>query len=67
MSYGFSAINTSGQTIISDEMENLHFLGKATLNSNDGGGYNNYGSAGRIIFTYTISTSATPLVFIKPS
>ena len=67
MSYGFSAINTSGQVIISDEMENLHFLGKATLNSNDGGGHNNYGSDGRIIFTYTITTSATPLVFIKPT
>lgn len=67
MSYGFSAINTSGQIIISDEMENLHFLGKATLTGNDGGSDNVYGSDGRIIFTYTITTSATPLVFIKPA
>lgn len=75
MSYGFSATNTSGQTIISDEMENLHFLGKATLNSNDGGNYGDFpgysGSNdtldGRVIFTYTITTTATPLVFIKPS
>ena len=62
MSYGFSAINTSGQTIISDEMENLHFYGKATLNGNDGGDYGDfpgYSGAndtldGRIIFTYSL-------------
>ena len=75
MSYGFTAINTSGQVIISDEMENLHFLGKATLTGNDGGDYSdipgysgsNDALDGRVIFTYTINTSATPLVFIKPS
>jgi len=75
MSYGFAAINTSGQTIISDEMENLHFLGKATLTGNDGGNYGDfpgYGGAndtldGRVIFTYTITATAPPLVFIKPS
>jgi len=81
MSYGFSTINTAGQVIISDEMENLHFVGKATLSGNDGGNYGDfpeYGSVqglenqydsldGRVIFTYTITTSGTPLVFIKPS
>ena len=75
MSYGFTAVNTSGQVIISDEMENLHFFGKATLTGNDGGDYGDfpgYSGAydtldGRIIFTYTITTPATPLVFIKPN
>lgn len=75
MSYGFTTTNTSGQTIISDEMENLHFIGKATLTGNDGGDYGDFPSYtgtndaldGRVIFTYTINTSGTPLVFIKPS
>lgn len=75
MAYGFSAINTSGKTIISDEMENLHFIGKATLNSNDGGDYGDFptysGSNdtldGRVIHTYTITTTGTPLVFIRPA
>ena len=61
MSYGFSAINDSGQVIISS--------------GNDGGNYGDFPSYsgsndtldGRVIFTYTFSSSATPLVFIKPS
>jgi hypothetical protein len=35
MAYGFSAINTNGKLLITDNMENLHFVGKPTLQGND--------------------------------
>jgi hypothetical protein len=31
MSYGFKASNNQGQVLVSSEMRNLHFFGKATL------------------------------------
>jgi len=75
MAYGFSAINDSGQIIISNETDNMHYIGKATYSSNDGGDYSDFpgysGSYdtldGRVIFNYTITSTATPLVFIKPN
>ena len=75
MAFGFTSINDSGQVIISDEIQTLHFAGKATVTGNDGaavGDFPSYGGSndgldGRILITYTITTNGTPLAFIKPS
>tara|TARA_R110002167_G_C12657700_1_gene649648 strand:+ start:285 stop:1232 length:948 start_codon:yes stop_codon:yes gene_type:complete len=74
MAYGFEAKNDSGNVIINDTIENLHFLGKATRGSASSGhgtisGYGGSNSAldGRVVHTYTITSSGTPVVFIKPT
>ena len=74
MAYGFEAKNDSGNVIINDTIENLHFIGKATRGSAD----SNYGDIpsysgsndtldGRVVHTYTITCSGTPVAFIKPT
>jgi len=74
MAYGFEAKNESGNVIINDTIENLHFIGKATRGNAD----SNYGDIpgysgsndtldGRVIHTYTITCSGTPVAFIKPA
>ncbi len=79
MAYGFEAKNDSGNVIINDTIENLHFIGKATRGSNDvaagGDSYNDFpgysGSNdaldGRVVHYYTITCSGTPVAFIKPN
>jgi hypothetical protein len=74
MSYGFEAKNDSGKVIINDEIENLHFLGKATLGYNNSAygvfpDYSGPNSAldGRVIHTYTITSTGNPVAFIKPN
>jgi len=74
MSYGFEAKNDSGKVIINDSIENLHFIGKATRSAttdSDYGDFPGYSSSndtldGRVIHTYTITCSGTPVAFIKP-
>jgi hypothetical protein len=74
MAYGFEAKNDSGNIIINDTIENLHFFGKATR----GGADSNYGDIpgyggsndtldGRVVHTYTVTCSGTPVAFIKPA
>lgn len=74
MAYGFEAKNDSGNIIINDTIENLHFVGKATRGSNnsDYGSFPGYGGSnnsldGRVIHYYTITCSGTPVAFIKPT
>jgi hypothetical protein len=75
MAYGFEATNDNGKVIINDTVENLHFVSKATRTGDDGGGYSDFpqyssGSDyldGRVIHTYTVSCTGTPIVFIKPN
>jgi hypothetical protein len=74
MSYGFVAVNDNGKVIISDQIENLHFLGQATRggNNSDFADFPNYTSNfdaldGRVIHYYTITCTGTPIVFIKPN
>ena len=74
MAYGFEAKNDSGNIIINDTIENLHFFGKATRGSSSAGvgdfpSYSGSNDAldGRCIWTYTITCSGTPVAFIKPS
>lgn len=74
MAYGFEAKNDSGKVIINDTIENLHFIGKATHDSQYTG-YTNfptYSGAndtldGNTICYYTITCSGTPVPFIKPT
>ena len=74
MSYGFVAINDNGKVIINDQIENLHFLGKATRGGNNSGfgDFPSYSGAfdaldGRVIHYYSVSCTGTPIVFIKPN
>ena len=74
MAYGFEAKNDSGNVIINDTIENLHFFGKATKNSSSSGygdfsGYSGSNDTldGRVIHTYSITCSGTPVAFIKPT
>ena len=74
MAYGFEAKNDSGNIIINDTIENLHFIGKATRGSADSayGDIPNYSGSndtldGRVVHTYTITCSGTPVAFIKPN
>jgi len=74
MAYGFEAKNDSGNIIINDTIENLHFIGKASRGSSSAGhgtisGYSGSNSTldGRCIWTYTITCSGTPVAFIKPA
>lgn len=74
MAYGFEAKNDSGNVIINDTIENLHFFGKATRGSSSAGfgDFPNYSGSndaldGRCIWTYTITCSGTPVAFIKPN
>tara|TARA_R110002153_G_scaffold265133_1_gene427521 strand:+ start:325 stop:1272 length:948 start_codon:yes stop_codon:yes gene_type:complete len=74
MAYGFEAKNDSGNVIINDTIENLHFVGKATRGSNnsDYGNFPGYGGSndsldGRVVHYYTITCTGTPVAFIKPT
>ena len=74
MAYGFEAKNDAGNVIINDTIENLHFIGKATRGSADSDygdipGYcgSNDTLDGRVVHTYTITCSGTPVAFIKPA
>lgn len=74
MAYGFEAKNDSGNVIINDTIENLHFIGKATKNSSSSGfgTIPNYSGSnntldGRVICYYTITCTGTPVAFIKPN
>jgi len=74
MAYGFEAKNDSGNIIINDTIENLHFFGKATRGGSDSAygdipGYSGSNDTldGRVIHTYTITCSGTPVAFIKPA
>jgi len=74
MAYGFEAKNDSGNVIINDTIENLHFVGKATRGSNNSsyGDFPGYGGSndsldGRVIHYYTITCTGTPVAFIKPT
>jgi hypothetical protein len=79
MAYGFEAKNDSGKVIINDVIQNLHFVGKASLITNDiaagGDSYNDFpgysGSNdaldGRVVFKYKLTSAGTPVVFIKPN
>mgnify|MGYP003148864142 CR=1 FL=1 len=74
MAYGFEAKNDSGNIIINDTIENLHFIGKATRGGADSayGDIPNYSGSndtldGRVVHTYTITCSGTPVAFIKPA
>jgi len=74
MAYGFEAKNDYGNIIINDTIENLHFIGKATRGSADSayGDIPNYSGSndtldGRVVHTYTITCSGTPVAFIKPN
>lgn len=62
MSYGFLAINDSGQVLISSDTRNLHFVGKAPVDRlvkafNDYGGLRNW--------AYRINCSVTPMPFFS--
>ena len=51
MPYGFRSINDDGEVIISDEFQNLHFIGQAVRGTNDGGQFENEtGSAQSDVF-----------------
>jgi hypothetical protein len=74
MAYGFEAKNESGKVIINDTIENLHFVGKATLLSSSGsyGDFPGYGGSndaldGRVIHYFKLISQGTPVVFIKPN
>jgi hypothetical protein len=83
MSYGFKSYNTSGELIVADDHTSFHYLGDATKTAEETGvnNFTDYTSAlsdyqsaadtsldGRVIYTYTITTTSTnPLVFIKPT
>jgi len=74
MAYGFEAKNDSGNVIINDTIENLHFIGKATRSSDNSnyGDFPGYSGSndtldGRVVHTYTITCSGTPVAFIKPT
>ena len=74
MAYGFEAKNDAGNVIINDTIENLHFIGKATRGSADSDygdipGYSGSNDTldGRVVHTYTITCSGTPVAFIKPA
>ena len=74
MAYGFEAKNDSGNVIINDTIENLHFIGKATRGSADSDfgdipGYSGSNDTldGRVIHIYTITCTGTPVAFIKPA
>ena len=74
MAYGFEAKNDSGNVIINDTIENLHFVGKATRGGNNSsyGDFPGYGGSndsldGRVIHYYTITCTGTPVAFIKPT
>jgi hypothetical protein len=74
MAYGFEAKNDSGNVIINDTIENLHFFGKATRGGSSAGvgDFPDYSGSndtldGRCIWTYTITCSGTPVAFIKPA
>ena len=74
MAYGFEAKNDNGKVIINDTIENLHFLGKASRGGADSAhgtisGYSGSNSTldGRVVHTYTITSSGTPVAFIKPA
>ena len=67
MSYGFTAHNASNQILISSELQNLHFYGKATY-SNLVRSHTQYG--GQCTYRYSVSLvdgSNIPLVFIRPA
>jgi len=76
MSFGLQVNNASGSLLVSDVYETLHFLGKASYVSNDGGncarfyGYNNEDPqnvlSGRVVYSFTIQSGTPPVVFIKP-
>jgi len=73
MAYGFEAKNNNGKVIINDTIENLHFIGKATRTSSSSGhgtisGYSGSNNSldGRVLHTYTVTCSGTPVAFIKP-
>ena len=74
MAYGFEAKNDSGNIIINDTIENLHFFGKASRGGSSAGygdisGYSGSNDTldGRCIWTYTITCTGTPVAFIKPA
>ncbi len=76
MAYGFEAKNDAGNVIINDVIENLHFVGKASLISaatdSNYGNFPSYGGSndaldGRVCFTYKITSAGTPVAFIKPN
>ena len=74
MAYGFEAKNDSGNIIINDTIENLHFFGKATKGSSYSGvgdfpGYSGSNDTldGRVVCYYTITCTGTPVPFIKPN
>ncbi|MDP6584454.1 MAG: hypothetical protein QF535_07340, partial [Anaerolineales bacterium] len=74
MAYGFEAKNDSGNIIINDTIENLHFFGKASRGGSSAGygdisGYSGSNDTldGRCIWTYTITCTGTPVAFIKPT
>jgi len=78
MRAGLLVKNEAGTVLISDAIETLQFIGKATYDGNDGGAYNNfpkyegaydYHLDGRVIYDYhfyTQSDNAIPIVFIRP-
>jgi hypothetical protein len=81
MGYGFSAVNSSGEIIVSDETENMHFVGKASRigsPTEHAANWHTVGYGGAISgldmnlegwaeFDYTFNTAGNPVVFIRPS
>lgn len=62
MSWGFNAVNNSGQVLISSETRNLHFVGKAALYTTLAAA-NGYGGIRH--WAYRIQSAVTPMPFFS--
>lgn len=62
MAYGFLALNTSGQVLVSSETRNLHFVGKALLNRTIAS-FDAHG--GLRHWAFRINCNATPVPFFS--
>lgn len=68
--------DTNKDVLISSEVSNLHFCGKAVFQCHDEGalgsfpnytGVNDTSIDGRVVYSYSIKMTTAPVVFIKPS
>jgi hypothetical protein len=66
MSYGFSAKNSSGQVLISSDLQNYHFHSKLSSIQSTLGYHDTYGGMYNYRFEVIIGTDNPPLVFIEP-
>jgi hypothetical protein len=75
MTEGFIAYNDNNNVMVSSDIENMHYGGKATRTGSSSGlgSFPSYAGSssgkieGRCIHTYTFVSAGEPLVFIRPS